>query len=138
MVENRFSAQSANSIFTFFEVARDLHGRADEVLTEVGLSYREYMLLKRLHDADGTVSQFDALDGPISGADARALDLLESKGLIRVIDGGGLRRTELTTPGLQRAVAGSTRLKALASDFEALLDERERLSLGRLLTTLVG
>jgi hypothetical protein len=55
-----------------------------------------------------------------------------------VIDVGGLVRAELTTLGFQKAVEATTHLQALSRDFDASFDERDRLSLGRLLTKLAS
>src|SRR5687767_9292731 len=93
VVEDLDPAHSALPLVTFFEVACHLHRRAEEVLGEMGLSYRAYALLEHLHDANGTISRnARALDGHSGSADALVLDPLEKQGLIqRVRDGAHLR-----------------------------------------------
>jgi hypothetical protein len=140
VLEDRPQPLSAQPLFTFFEVASHLHRRAHEVLVDLGLSYREYALLERLHVTGIAVSiDLDAVEGHGVDLDDADLDRLVVQGLIRVvIDDSRLVRAELTTLGLHRALEASARLQALSRDFDASFDERERLSLGRLLTKLAS
>jgi DNA-binding MarR family transcriptional regulator len=124
---------------TFFGVARDLHERTEEVLGEMGLSYRAYALLEHLQEAGGSLSRNSGgLDEQGGSVDDVVLDPLEKQGLIQRVHDGGKPRLELTTRGLDRALEASTRLQGLARDFRASFEDAERLRLGRLLSKLAG
>lgn len=129
------------TLFTFLDVADQLHERVETALGRVGLSYPKYEVLKRLHESSEPLALGALAEQQCCARSniTQLVDRLESEGLVqRVPDPVDRRsvRAELTEEGMARETEGTTQINLVLAEFAASFTAPERAELGRLLSQL--
>ena len=133
--------EAGATLFTFLDVADQLHDRVAAALDKVGLSYPKYEVLKCLRCSSVGLPLSTLADEQSCARSniTQLIDRLESEGLVRrVADSEDRRsvRAELTEEGMAREVEGTTQLNLVLAEFAASFSAPERAELGRLLSRL--
>lgn len=125
---------------SFIHAARVLQDRLEAALETVGLSTAKYGVLSQLAEAGPLpLSELAARQSCVRSNMTQLVDRLEADGLVRrMYDPVDRRvvRAELTPRGRERAAAGARQWGAIQSEFCGSLSERDRATLGRVLSGL--
>jgi DNA-binding MarR family transcriptional regulator len=128
-------------LFALLEAAHALEGRLEGALGALGLSGAKYSLLRQLARADQplTLTELAAGQCCVRSNITQLVDRLEADGLVRRVDDLADRRSiraALTAEGREKQLAGAAVVERVQAEVAALVPDRDRAALIRVLSAL--